>query len=593
VKPFLEFVRKILSSVLMVIAVAHLRFPSVRSIREGEKGVSNQALPLVPYKHAWAPFLSNVVLVGAYWWSFFTFNMVPERPVVVEQAPKPVLSDPVVAVAREPPDKPKQPALLTSDELQYCFEVLSVLLLLAREGYVFVPTWLLLMLAVLLLCYAVHQDAWVRRRTVTALRWTGSQLISVILWALKLVAEAWFWFFYTVAVVEAFVVRPYIMSWIADIKQAYWTIVLFGVETWLVLESAILLLLAPMLSSFWVPVVLLVHFIKLALKFCRPESRKDSADLRAEGIARSAKDQRKSKQRAHRVAKKRLRLQKKRLAMVFLALARMPEVMATPSEMALAATVSEFYDEELGCVLVENLPPEKLLAFRSQLQDFSNDIAMLDVVKEVDAFPVVVDSGASAWSTHCKDDFVPGTYVELTDRCMKGIAKSLPIIGKGMVRYEVVADDGSYVPIQQWCYHIPELPIRLASPQVSLRSAADSKLYEYTMQADTPLFKLTDGHTISIPYNATSKLPVLYASYDLSKSSAVLEASLTMQLESETNQNLSATQKEMLVWHHKLSHLGYSHIRWLTNRGLLGNKAMRLASAADKDLPLCATCLYG
>jgi hypothetical protein len=31
--------------------------------------------------------------------------------------------------------------------------------------------------------------------------------------------------------------------------------------------------------------------------------------------------------------------------------------------MALAATVSEFYNEELGCMMVEKLPPEKLLAF--------------------------------------------------------------------------------------------------------------------------------------------------------------------------------------------------------------------------------------
>jgi hypothetical protein len=113
------------------------------------------------------------------------------------------------------------------------------------------------------------------------------------------------------------------------------------------------------------------------------------------------------------------------------------------------------------------------------------------------------------------------------------------------------------------------------------------------MHADTSFLRLTDGHTINIPYNATSKLPVLYAFYDLSKSSAALEASLHMQLESETNQNLSSVQKELLAWHHKLSHLGYSHICWLAKRGLLGNKAMRLANGDHKDLPLCATCLYG
>jgi hypothetical protein len=202
-------------------------------------------------------------------------------------------------------------------------------------------------------------------------------------------------------------------------------------------------------------------------------------------------------------------------------------------------------------------------------------------------------SGASAWSTFCKANFLPGTFVELTDKCMKGIATSLPILGKGIVRYEVVADNGSTVQIESWCYYIPDLPIRLMSPQVTLRSPKSSQFHEFTMKADTSLFKLTDGRTVGIPYNATSKLPVLYASYDLGKSSAALDASLTMQLESESNQNLSYAQKELLVWHHKLSHLGYSHLQWLAEKGLLGNKAKAIVNTTAKDFPLCATCLYG
>jgi hypothetical protein len=146
----------------MMFALAYLGFPSARSIREGGKGVCSQVLPLVPWKHAWAPFLSNVVLVGAYWWSFFIVNLVPNCPVVTAFAPKPVQFDPVVAKARKPPDKCKrmETVLLFPDELQLCIEALCMLLLMAREGYMLVPTWLLLILAVLLLCYAVYQDAW-------------------------------------------------------------------------------------------------------------------------------------------------------------------------------------------------------------------------------------------------------------------------------------------------------------------------------------------------------------------------------------------------------------------------------------------------
>jgi hypothetical protein len=102
-------------------------------IQEGGKGVCSQALPLVPWKHAWAPFLSNVVLVGAYWWSFFIFNMVPVCPVVTAWPPKPEQSNPMMAKAMKPPDKRKhmQTVLLFPDELQLCMETLCVLLLMA------------------------------------------------------------------------------------------------------------------------------------------------------------------------------------------------------------------------------------------------------------------------------------------------------------------------------------------------------------------------------------------------------------------------------------------------------------------------------
>jgi hypothetical protein len=80
------------------------------------------------------------VLVGAYWWSFFIFNLVPVCPVVMAWPPKPEQSDPVLAKARKPPDKRRrmqtvllqmQTVLLFPDELQLCMETLCVLLLMA------------------------------------------------------------------------------------------------------------------------------------------------------------------------------------------------------------------------------------------------------------------------------------------------------------------------------------------------------------------------------------------------------------------------------------------------------------------------------
>ena len=147
--------------------------------------------------------------------------------------------------------------------------------------------------------------------------------------------------------------------------------------------------------------------------------------------------------------------------------------------------------------------------------------------------------------------------------------------------------------IEVVAYHIPELPIRLLSPQIVLRNEEHRQVYEYAMRAEASFIRFTDGQEITVPYNATSRLPILYASKSMSKSSEALEASLMSNLEDERNQNLSNIQKTMLMWHHKLSHLGYSHIRWLAKRGLLGNKAARLMNAEEKDMPLCATCMYG
>ena len=73
--------------------------------RKVEKVAPNQALALVPWKHDWALFLSNVIIVGAFWWSFFVFNLAPAVDVLTPKTPKPVLDDPVLAKEKKPPDK--------------------------------------------------------------------------------------------------------------------------------------------------------------------------------------------------------------------------------------------------------------------------------------------------------------------------------------------------------------------------------------------------------------------------------------------------------------------------------------------------------
>ena len=61
-----------------------------------------KSLPLVPWKHDWAVFLSNVVSIGAYWWSFFTMHLMPAVPETVKLfKSQPVHTNPVLAQSRK------------------------------------------------------------------------------------------------------------------------------------------------------------------------------------------------------------------------------------------------------------------------------------------------------------------------------------------------------------------------------------------------------------------------------------------------------------------------------------------------------------
>ena len=114
-------------------------------------------LLLVPWKHVWASVLSNVVLVGAYWWSFFAFNLIPVQSGVVIAESKLSELAPVLVEDRKPPDL-LDLDYLSSEEMRYCYEVLAILLLLAKEGHVYIPVPILLLCSVLLLSYMVYKD---------------------------------------------------------------------------------------------------------------------------------------------------------------------------------------------------------------------------------------------------------------------------------------------------------------------------------------------------------------------------------------------------------------------------------------------------
>ena len=298
-------------------------------------------------------------------------------------------------------------------------------------------------------------------------------------------------------------------------------------------------------------------------------------------------DPRKRKQRLHRQRLKNLR----RLKRVLTLTASLPQ-MYRSQEISYFQSLEPFRDP-LGMLLTDRMPEHELHSLRARLMSLSSDESVRDVLDTTGTFPIVIDSGASACSTPDRKDFVPDTYENVHNKHMGGIASSLPIVGRGILRYQVMGDDDKIVTLETWGYHIPDLPIRLLSPQIHLRDGVGVPLAEYSMRVDESSMTMKDGRCITVPYNATTMLPVIYASLDLDTAASQLMHTLTGQITDETNQNLSPTTKTMLRWHQKLNHVGYSSIRWLATQGYLGNAAKVIAKVLDDDVPVCATCQYG
>jgi hypothetical protein len=80
-----------------------------------------------------------------------------------------------------------------------------------------------------------------------------------------------------------------------------------------------------------------------------------------------------------------------------------------------------------------------------------------------------MDSGCSKPVSPCEADFIPGSLVALSiPLAMDGIAGQLVAHKKGRLWYEVLNDAGVVSIIEFDGYLLPDLKIRLFSPQVLL-----------------------------------------------------------------------------------------------------------------------------
>jgi transposase InsO family protein len=190
--------------------------------------------------------------------------------------------------------------------------------------------------------------------------------------------------------------------------------------------------------------------------------------------------------------------------------------------------------------------------------------------------PLIVDTGASVCITPHLSDFVPGTY-QPSSLIVKDLSGLNKVAGEGIIAWNVVDSQGESFTIKVPGVHIESAKVRLLSPQVLLSSIEGKVLMTKTMLT----FLLTSGHAIRATIDKRTNLPHLRLSdsppltdsnfgfntfafeSELTEEwdAAIAEYNAYLSVLRSDNANLRASQKELLLWHHRLSHFNTATVR--------------------------------
>lgn len=133
-----------------------------------------------------------------------------------------------------------------------------------------------------------------------------------------------------------------------------------------------------------------------------------------------------------------------------------------------------------------------------------------------------------------------------------------------MLRWPVRDSDGKVHIIEMEGYHVPQASVRLLSPQSLIQKfGGDGRFDEYKFIIDLTSF----GIELHAPYGMAN-LPIL--PMESSKPATLWGETYLVSSEEKDvwgrsildarNQNLSEAEKEVLLWHHKLSHAGLTKV---------------------------------
>jgi len=193
---------------------------------------------------------------------------------------------------------------------------------------------------------------------------------------------------------------------------------------------------------------------------------------------------------------------------------------------------------------------------------------------------ICIDTGASASLSPNKHDFIqlqPASNLKIN-----GIASGLSVEGIGMLKWPTRDDNGHAIDLYiHNALYVPHTPMALLCPQ-QLAQQTQLSGDGFNALSKHGIFTFA-GHKRTIPYDTTSRLPILY-------SIDGIQCYLTHIQNSEqlkTQENLSRQQRLLLNWHYRLSRLHFAKIQDLAQHGILPK---HISSCPH---PICCSCQLG
>lgn len=247
-------------------------------------------------------------------------------------------------------------------------------------------------------------------------------------------------------------------------------------------------------------------------------------------------------------------------------------------------------------------------------QSYLNDSSPSDkrvYISSDDSLPIVIDSGASLSLSPNLDDFV-----ETPKPCalsnLHGLSGTTEVLGIGTVEWTVIDLFGVVKTIRCQAYYVPKANIRLFSPQRFFEEQNGGKC-EITAERTTITLPNGTG-TLKFPYQHSSGLPLMLpAPKDTVVRSFIIHqmdhqfkekgtsqdmSSVFLNNADDNNKNLTAAQRQLLLWHQKCGHSDMQRLQrlavWRKERDGTHQPSLLpvtfKSGVSSAPIPLCAAC---